>query len=70
MRSKDAKLTNFVFQFCDHKADCTNAMCQLQPTSEVIPEDVAYRDERFCEKFRHTDGGVGGALIIETGVWK
>jgi len=68
------KLSDFVDQFCSHRADCTVVMCALRPEADM-PEikdkkDIAYRDGRHCERFRPTDGGLPEADIIETGVWK
>lgn len=69
---KGTTLTDFVNQFCDHKANC-GAKCELRPTSEMEiadEHDVAYCDSRHCERFRPVDGGAAGADIREIGVWK
>ncbi|KKN53724.1 hypothetical protein LCGC14_0599790 [marine sediment metagenome] len=68
-------LADFVHQFCDHKDDCDKT-CPLRPRTQAkqfIKDkkvDVAYADERHCERFRHTEGGMPGATIREVGVWK
>ena len=64
-------LPKFVDQFCGHKVDCITPKCKMQPSSEVDSKaDIAYADETHCEKFRHEDGGLPGADILEIGTWK
>lgn len=67
------QVSDHIAQFCDHKKDCTNKKCLLEPTSKVVvkdPEtDIAYSDARHCKQFRSADGAIG-ADITEVGIWK
>lgn len=74
VRKRQAKLTDFVNIYCDHRGQCSNKKCTYGTTKGLKPGkgDVAFVEHYTCDKYRGTDelGPVRSANVKEVGIWK